>query len=276
MSVEVTKRIVCALSIVVASAAISPLTAFGAEPGDVDGDGDVDRDDVQSVFAARNTPASGPDDPRDLDGDGIITVLDARESVLLFTSPGAAPNDSATDVSLDVLPPTQNVRLGAAANVQLVISGLGSPPDNLSLGAFDVVIAFDESVINLKDVTFGDSSLGDRVDLSGMGLRAESLIGSEVNLAEVSLDSVHDLNDNQEGRFAIATLSFDTVRMGESPVTITGPRGAQPLLVNASGELVPAALGMGSITVHPVPEPFTFGLATLALLALGLFRRRQP
>jgi hypothetical protein len=59
-------------------------------PGDADGDGDVDRDDINLIVAARNQPASGPDDPRDLDGDGIITVLDARKAVLECTLPGCA------------------------------------------------------------------------------------------------------------------------------------------------------------------------------------------
>ncbi|PCI42202.1 MAG: hypothetical protein COB51_13270, partial [Moraxellaceae bacterium] len=45
---------------------------------DVDVDGDVDRVDVGLIFAARNQPATGPNDPRDSDGDGVITVLDGR------------------------------------------------------------------------------------------------------------------------------------------------------------------------------------------------------
>ena len=49
---------------------------------DADGDNDVDRSDILEIMAARNTPATGPDDPRDADGDGVITVLDARKCVL--------------------------------------------------------------------------------------------------------------------------------------------------------------------------------------------------
>ncbi|MGD2064431.1 MAG: ExeM/NucH family extracellular endonuclease, partial [Nitrospirota bacterium] len=59
--------------------------------GDVDGDGNVDIDDVQAILAGRNTPAAGPDDPRDLDGDGIITVLDARLCILQCTNARCAP-----------------------------------------------------------------------------------------------------------------------------------------------------------------------------------------
>jgi Tol biopolymer transport system component len=59
-------------------------------PGDLDGDGDVDSDDVAIIVAARGQPATGPDDPRDLDGDGVITALDARLLVLQCTRPYCA------------------------------------------------------------------------------------------------------------------------------------------------------------------------------------------
>jgi hypothetical protein len=60
------------------------------EPGDLTGDGDVDRDDLNVIIAARNQPTSGANDPRDLDGDGKITALDARKIVLLCTRPRCA------------------------------------------------------------------------------------------------------------------------------------------------------------------------------------------
>ena len=58
--------------------------------GDVDGDGDVDRDDAQLVFVARNQSASGDADPRDMDRDGRVTVLDARKVSLACTRPSCA------------------------------------------------------------------------------------------------------------------------------------------------------------------------------------------
>ena len=58
--------------------------------GDLDGDDDVDRNDLNIILAARNTAASGVDDARDLDNDGTITALDARKLTLLCTRPRCA------------------------------------------------------------------------------------------------------------------------------------------------------------------------------------------
>jgi hypothetical protein len=41
--------------------------------------GQIDRRDIDVIFAARGTAATGPDDPRDADGDGAITVLDGSQ-----------------------------------------------------------------------------------------------------------------------------------------------------------------------------------------------------
>jgi len=57
--------------------------------GDLDSDGDVDRNDLDILLTYRNQPASACPEC-DIDGDGIITVLDARKLVLMCTRPRCA------------------------------------------------------------------------------------------------------------------------------------------------------------------------------------------
>lgn len=56
----------------------------------LDGDGDVDWNDMNIILAARNSLADGPNDPSDLDGDGRISGLNARKLVTLCTRPRCA------------------------------------------------------------------------------------------------------------------------------------------------------------------------------------------
>jgi hypothetical protein len=65
----------------------APLVAPAARCDVVPAAGVVDTLDVAAIFAARNTPATGPSDPRDADGDGTITVLDASACRLQCTYP---------------------------------------------------------------------------------------------------------------------------------------------------------------------------------------------
>ena len=60
-----------------------------AEEADLDGDSDIDRNDLMTITSFRNQPASSCPEC-DLDGDGVITGLDARKAVLLCTLPGCA------------------------------------------------------------------------------------------------------------------------------------------------------------------------------------------
>lgn len=59
---------------------------------DVDADGDIDRNDIGLITAARNKPASGANDPRDADGNGTINVLDARKCTTQCTRTSCAAN----------------------------------------------------------------------------------------------------------------------------------------------------------------------------------------
>jgi streptogramin lyase len=71
-------------------AVTGPRLIIHYKDGDINGDGNVDVNDVQAIMSALGQKA-GPQDPRDLDGDGSITVLDARRVTLLCSRPQCAP-----------------------------------------------------------------------------------------------------------------------------------------------------------------------------------------
>ncbi|MDI9246013.1 hypothetical protein [Marinobacter sp. CHS3-4] len=66
------------------------VSSVSVQTCDQDGDGDVDRNDIGIISAARNTTAL-PGDPRDIDGNGIIDVNDARQCAVQCTRSRCAP-----------------------------------------------------------------------------------------------------------------------------------------------------------------------------------------
>ncbi|MEM8997689.1 MAG: cadherin repeat domain-containing protein, partial [Acidobacteriota bacterium] len=64
---------------------LAAVPAWASTPGDLDGDTDVDVDDIAIILADVDSPASGAGDPKDLDGDGLITSLDAGKAAILCT-----------------------------------------------------------------------------------------------------------------------------------------------------------------------------------------------
>ena len=74
-----------------ASDQISIICSGGGVYGDLDGDGDVDRDDVYVILGYRNQPASVCPEC-DIDGDGTITIGDGRSLMYYCTCPNCICN----------------------------------------------------------------------------------------------------------------------------------------------------------------------------------------
>jgi hypothetical protein len=180
--------------------------------------------------------------------------------------------------TITVTPSSQSVNLGDQAVVSLDISGLGSGVAP-SVGAFDIDLSFDSSILALSSVVFGDPILGDQLDLFALG----SILGATpgagtVNLFEISLDFADDLNLLQADAFTMATLTFNTLAAGSSTLGLT-----LNALSDADGLPLEATLAGATVDVAvppptPVPEPSawpTYVLLLVGLAGRGILQRRK-
>ncbi len=179
----------------------------------------------------------------------------------------AAPSQA---IILSFAPATQNASVGFPTDVAVVISGLGNGAAP-SLSAFDLDVDFDSNVLSFLGVTFGDPVLGDQLDLFALGSLAGTTSGlGVVNLFELSLDSPADLDALQAGSFTLATLTFDTLAAGFSPLGISvnalGDANGNPLTATIAGGSVTAA-GAGA-----VPEPASLLLVFAGLMVVAWLR----
>lgn len=167
-------------------------------------------------------------------------------------------------ISLDFVPSSQTVVVGNSLDVSIVISGL---VDNAapSLGTFDLDVLFDPVLLAFTSVVFGN-----QLDLFGLGSITSVTPGvGSVNLFELSLDLPDDLNNLQAGSFTLATLTFNNLTVGVSPLSLSvnalGDAGGNPLGADISG---------GSVTATAIPEPSTILLLGSGLAGLVICRRK--
>jgi hypothetical protein len=164
------------------------------------------------------------------------------------------------------------VTLGNTASITLDISGLGN---GTALGTFDVSVGLDPGILGFSSATYGDTNLGDQLNLEALGTISSTTPGiGTVELFELSFDSPAVLASTQATSFTLVTLGFDTLALGQSALSIS---------INALGDQNGNSLNAttldGSVTVNPstvaTPEPGTVLLLGNGLLALvGAARKR--
>lgn len=96
-----------------------PVFVPKASRGDLDGDGDVDQDDVNIILSFRGASATAPADARDLNNDGIIDDLDVAIIKTLCTRPNCSTSSVQTLPRLTWATPASIVYGTALSGTQL-------------------------------------------------------------------------------------------------------------------------------------------------------------
>ena len=177
-------------------------------------------------------------------------------------------------ISLGFVPSSQNVVAGKPVSVDLTISGLGdlAPP---VLSTFDLDVRFNPAILEFiliftgsffEEPSFG-SSLGDPMLDDETLTRVASSAGGVVNLFELSFLGENELDGLQRSSFTLATLTFNTLAVGVSPLTLS-----VNALGDAEGNPLVADISSGSVTA--IPEPSTLLFVASGLAVFVVFRRK--
>jgi len=228
-------------------------SAFAADACFVDSDNDVDRNDINLIAAARNTPADGPDDPRDADGNGMITATDARTCMRRCTMPRCAepppPPPPTDDLSVAITSPDSLITVGASpisvsgsvvpAGTPLTVNGIDTSSAGGSFST-DVTLSEGLNTIVARVVAAGGEQLTDTIsvtlDLTPPTVSINSHeSGSSVFIASVTITG------------SVSDMIRGTVGEDDSNVTVNGIAATvQNRSYSASN--VPLAEGTNTIT----------------------------
>lgn len=173
--------------------------------GDLNGDGQVNQDDLNIILAALNRPATAATDARDLNGDGIIDILDANILITLCTQPGCS-------LSLfDATPPTSTAMVSPQPN---------SAEWNNSDVTVNLISIDNPDGSGLKQLTYATSGAQSVSTTTVQGATASFTISAEGTTTITFFGT-----DNAGNIEAAKTL---TIRIDKTPPSITGSRAPAP------------------------------------------------
>lgn len=196
------------------------------------------------------------------------TITPALGALALAIAAFAGPSLAAPVVYID--PVSQDVAVGATAGVNIVVAGLNQPAE--AVGGFSLTLGFNSSL--LAGLTFnivpGGQFGANPLDLS------DGFMGGTLDLFFVADEDADqgELAALQGGSFVLASITFEGLQAGLSPLTLSNV-----VLSNWDGSEDFGDIGTrnGQICVGgncTVPEPASYALALVALGAAGLARRR--
>lgn len=181
-----------------------------------------------------------------------------QRSLLLFAL--ALPAQASVVVSINT--DTPQAQVGGSVSFAVNISGLDGA---VALSSYDLSVNFDPALLQFNSAIFGDSILGDQLDMAQSGLNVPSALAGDgvVSLIEFSLDDSSVLASEQVSDFTLVSLFFTAIASGVSPLNLN--IGS---LADAEANALTASITDSLLTISAVPIPGAFWLfiSPLALL----------
>lgn len=179
---------------------------------------------------------------------------------------------NANAISIDLIANQSSVNVGDNIEVQVRISGLNDA-STPSLGVYDVNFNYDASLFNFNSVVWGDSTLGNQLDLNSFGsLQDSSSRLGGINIFELSFDDALDLDLLQAGEFTLFSVLLNAVAIGSGNFSLTstvfGDANSNQLSIDTfSGTTV-------NVSGVSVPEPSSL-LLLVGMLAIVVLRAKM-
>jgi len=176
----------------------------------------------------------------------------------------------ASAISIELVPLQSTWQLGQSLTVDVVVSGLSSGGEIVS--SYDLDLAYMSTLLNATGIVFGTALGGPADSVSGF-----NLLSGVVDLFENSFLSDAALAAMQGDAVTLATLSFDAIGLGTTPLQFLRDFPLDgSLVIQLTGRdatVLPLLAPDAAITVvGRVSEPSTVFLGLLALLLASLFR----
>lgn len=197
---------------------------------------------------------------------------------------GAAP--ALADPVITFTPSSSTINVGESVNIDMTITGLG----NEILAAFDFNVLWDSSIVtwSMFSVVPGCSALG-----AGSLCSIDTFLASNLGANGTSVLTDDELAAAQGDSVLIAQFTFVGASAGLATITLGADPDFQRNFVGRDFLTLATTVGSASICVRSdlggppgggcdggtAPEPASYGLAAMALLAAGWAsrgRRRQP
>ncbi len=199
-------------------------------------------------------------------------ISKALSALAVATAALCAAGSANAAIVFSFTPATSHINVGETVVIDATISGLG---DEI-LSAFDLNFQYNPSVLQWTLVNYFGTNLGNSLGLS-IDTTNGDLDANDSSLDDDATLAAGQLNDFLLFKFTLEGLAdgATTFSLGSDPDFERNFVGLDFGTLDVQVGSACISVGTGSCEVTPVPEPASFALAGVALLAAGVAGRNR-